>query len=135
MGKKRFRLALADCQQAASLQSASPSSKTLVRLARCQLALGEAAPALSIIRQVLELEPQNAAAKQLKIKALGLEGHLRSFEGAKKGKDWAMARLALERCMQAIDGENGEVPTEWRCWKIELEVARKGWDAANAAAG
>jgi DnaJ family protein C protein 7 len=83
---------------------------------------------------VLEIDPKNVAAKQIQTKALELEAHLRNFEGARKRKEWAMARLALEKCMQTIEGESGDVPSEWRCWRIELELARGNWDGANVAA-
>ncbi|KIK03698.1 hypothetical protein K443DRAFT_465233 [Laccaria amethystina LaAM-08-1] len=131
---KRFRLALEDCQMAASLQSAAPSPKTLLRLARCQLALGSSTPALSTIGTVLALEPKNTQAVQLKDKVTALEGHVRNFESARKRKDWAMARLALDKCLQSIEGEGGDVPTEWRIWRVELELSRGSWDAANIAA-
>lgn len=134
MALKRFRLALEDCQLAASLQSAAPSPKTLLRLARCQLALGSSTPALSTIGTVLALEPQNAQAVQLKDKVTALEGHVRNFESARRRKDWAMARLALDKCLQSIEGEGGDVPTEWRIWRVELELSRGSWDAANTAA-
>ena len=62
MALKRFRPALENCQMASTLQAYSPSSKTLLRLARCQLALGSTKPALSTIRSVLALEPTNAQA-------------------------------------------------------------------------
>ena len=45
-----------------------------------------------------------------------------------------MARLALDKCLQGIEGEGGEIPTEWRLWRVELELARGSWDAANTAA-
>lgn len=134
MTLKRFRLALSDCQQAATLQSAEPSSKTLVRLARCQFALGLSEPALMTLRSVLALEPTNTAAVQLNHKVLELEAHLRSFQAARGRSDWGMARLALDKCLQSIDGEGGEVPTQWRLWRVELELARGNWDAANTAA-
>ena len=130
MALKRFKAALADCQQAASLQSKTPSSKTLIRLARCQLATGAPGPALSSLREVLSLEPDNVAAKQLQTKVLELKAYLRTFEGARSKKDWSMARLALSRIEQTIDGEGGDVPVEWQCWRIELEVARGNWDSA-----
>ncbi|TFK48414.1 protein prenylyltransferase [Heliocybe sulcata] len=134
MALKRFRPALADCQQAATLQSASPSAKTLVRLARCQLAIGSPTPALSTLRSALEAEPGNAAALQLQEKVLELEAHVRNFDGARARKDWGMARLALDKCFQGIEGEGGDTPTEWRLWRVELELARSNWDAANTAA-
>ncbi|KAA1470108.1 DnaJ-domain-containing protein [Dentipellis sp. KUC8613] len=134
MALKKFRPALEDCQQAATLQSAAPSAKTLVRLARCQLALGSPTPALSTLRAALSVEPGNAAAADLQRKVLDLEAHLRNFEGAKARKEWGMARLALDRCLQSIEGEGGEIPSEWRLWRIELELARGNWEAANIAA-
>ncbi|RDB27715.1 DnaJ subfamily C member 7 [Hypsizygus marmoreus] len=134
MALKRYRPALEDCQLAASLQAAAPSAKTLLRLGRCQLALGSTAAALSSIRTILTIEPKNSAALQLRDKVQTLEGHLRTLDAARKRKDWGLARLALDKCLQAIDGEGGEVPTEWRMWRVELELCRGNWEAANAAA-
>ncbi|KAG6848255.1 hypothetical protein H0H93_001897 [Arthromyces matolae] len=134
MALKKFRPALDDCQQAASLQSAAPTSKTLLRLGRCQLALGSTAAALSTIRKILTLEPDNTAAKQLRDKVQVLEEHLRNLDAARKRKNWGLARLALDKCLQAIEGEGAEIPTEWRIWRVELELAKANWDAANVAA-
>ena len=134
MALKRFRPALEDCQIAATLQSSSPSSKTLLRLARCQLALGSSTPALSTIRSVLALEPQNTQAVQLGDKVQMLENHVCNFEKAKKKKEWGLARLCLDKCLQAIEGEGGDIPDEWRIWRVELELTRGNWDAANSAA-
>ncbi|KIM90142.1 hypothetical protein PILCRDRAFT_811871 [Piloderma croceum F 1598] len=134
MGIKKFRPALEDCQQAAALQSASPAPKTLIRLARCQLATGSPTPALSTLRSVLSIDPTNAAALQLQEKVLELEAHLRNFEGAKRRKEWGMARLALDKCLQGIEGEGGEIPTEWRLWRVELELTRGNLEVANLAA-
>ncbi|KAJ7113663.1 hypothetical protein C8R43DRAFT_1039629 [Mycena crocata] len=134
MGIKRFRAALDDCQLAATLQAAAPSAKTLLRLARCQFALGSTTPALSTLRAVIALEPKNAPALQLQSKISLLEGHLKNFENAKAKKEWAHARLALDKCLQGIEGEGGEIPVEWRLWRVELELARGNIEAANIAA-
>lgn len=134
MALKRFKPALTDCQQAANLQSAVPSPKTLIRLARCQLSTGSTAPALSTLRTVLALDNRNAAALQLQKKVLELEAHLRNFEGARSRKDWGMARLALDKCVQAIETEGGDIPIQWRLNRVQLEVARGNWDAAGIAA-
>ncbi|KAJ6469745.1 hypothetical protein C8R47DRAFT_766780 [Mycena vitilis] len=134
MGIKRFRPALDDCQLAATLQSAAPSAKTLLRLARCQFALGSTTPALSTLRAVIALEPKNAPALQLQSKINLLEGHLKIFEASRAKKEWAHARLALDKCLQGIEGEGGEIPTEWRLWRVELELARGNLEAANTAA-
>lgn len=134
MALKRFRPALEDCQHAATLQSNAPSSKTLLRLARCQLALGATTPALSTVNTVLAMEPNNTMAVQLRDKVQDLEGHLGNFEFARKQKNWGMARLALDKCLQAIEGEGGEIPMDWRLWRVELELCRRNWEAANNSA-
>lgn len=134
MALKRFKPALADCQQAASLQTDSPSVKTLIRLARCQTALGSSAAALSTIRAVLDLEPTNSVALQLQSKVSQIESHQVNYLAAMKKKEWTLARLALDQCLQGIEGEGGEIPIEWRIWRIELELARGNWDAANTSA-
>lgn len=134
MALKKFRLALEDCQQAATLQAASPVPRTLIRLARCHLALGSPTPALSTLRAVVAIEPKNAAALQLQEKVLELEAHLRNLESSRSKKDWPMARLALGKCLQGIEGEGGEIPTQWRLWRVELELVRGNLDAAGIAA-
>ena len=134
MALKRFKLALADCQQAASLQTDSPSAKTLIRLARCQTALGSLAAALSTIRAVLGLEPTNSLALQLQMKVSQLESHQANYLASMKKREWMLARLALDQCFQGIEGEGGEIPVEWRIWRIELELARGNWDRANTSA-
>jgi DnaJ homolog subfamily C member 7 len=131
---KRFRPALEDCQQASTLQSSSPQPKTLIRLARCHLALGSTTPALSTLRSALSIDPKNTSALQLQKQIIELEGHLRNFESAKARKEWGMARLALDRCFQSIEGEGGETPIEWRLWRVELDMARGNWDSASMAA-
>lgn len=134
MALKKFRPALEDCQHAATLQVTAPSPKTLLRLGRCQLALGSSAAALSTIRAILTIEPNNTAAIQLRDKVQVLEGHIRNLDAARKRKNWGLARLALDKCLQSIEGEGAEVPTEWRTWRVELELAKGNWDAANAEA-
>src|ERR1700685_1020049 len=77
MAIKKFWPALEDCQPAVTLQSASPSPKTLIRLARCQLlVIGSPNSALSALRSALSIEPTNEAALHLQTEALELERHL-----------------------------------------------------------
>jgi DnaJ homolog subfamily C member 7 len=135
---KRFRPALADCQHATSLQTTSTGvpapPKTLLRLARCQLALAQTTAALSTLRGVLAAEPGSAPAVQMQTKALELEAHVRNLEASRRRGEWAMARVALDRCLLAIEAEGSELPTEWRLWQVEIELARGNWDGANSAA-
>ncbi|KAH9074925.1 hypothetical protein EDB83DRAFT_2515802 [Lactarius deliciosus] len=136
---KRFRSALADCLLAATLQATSSAGgaappKTLLRLARCQLALAQTAAALSTLRAVLGVEPDSAPAAQMHARALELEAHTRNLVASRQRREWGMARIALERCLQAVEAEGSEIPTEWRQWRVELELARGNWEGANSAA-
>ncbi|KAL0954123.1 hypothetical protein HGRIS_005265 [Hohenbuehelia grisea] len=135
MALKRFRAALNDCQTALALPGSTPSPvKTLVRLAKCQFALGQTEPALSTARLALAAEPDNSAAKLLQRQVADLQGHLANFEKARGQKNWGMARLALDRCLSSIEGEGGEVPADWRLWKVELDLAKGDLDSASSAA-
>ena len=75
---KNFGSALEDCQQAATLQPTSPSPKTLVRLAQCQLVVDSPTSALSTLCSALSIEPSNESALQLQKEALELEANLRA---------------------------------------------------------
>ncbi|KAF8585459.1 TPR-like protein [Ramaria rubella] len=131
MALKFFRPALVDCQNAAALQAAHPVPKTLVRLAKCHLALGSPNPALSAVRAALSAESGNVAAREVERAALRMEIHLSRFEAARTKRDWAHARLALDQAAKECEGSE---PIEWRCWRIELELARGKLEQAMTAA-
>ncbi|KAG8830849.1 hypothetical protein FRC18_007511 [Serendipita sp. 400] len=136
---KQFRLALEDCQQAKSLQQASPQLKTLLRLARCQLATGSPSPALSTLREAQALEgggggTTNRDLWQLKTNAETMQRHLDSVAKARAKRDWSTASAALEAARRGLEGGEGrDVPTEWRCWAVELKMARGDWNGAMEA--
>jgi DnaJ family protein C protein 7 len=127
MALKKFGLALADCQTAASLQSANPVPKTLLRLARCHLALGDTPACLAALRDLPDSTP---GIQDVRRRAEGLELHLQRFKDAKEKNEWGAARLALE---QAVESVEGDVPVQWRCWRVECEVARGSWAGAQNA--
>ncbi|KAG8722149.1 hypothetical protein FRC08_006598, partial [Ceratobasidium sp. 394] len=127
MALKRFAPALADCQAAASLQSASPVPKTLLRLARCHLALGDTAACLAALRDLPGTTP---GVLDVRRRAEALELHLKRFREAREKDEWGVARLALE---QAVESLEGDVPVQWRCWRVECEVARGSWAGAQNA--
>ena len=68
------------------------------------------------------------------MRALELEAHTRNLAAARQRREWGMARIALERCLQVVEAEGSETPTEWRQWRVEIELARGNWDGANSAA-
>jgi DnaJ family protein C protein 7 len=83
---------------------------------------------------VLAAEPSNAQATQMQTRALELEAHVRNLEGARRRGEWAIARIALDRCLAVVEAEGSEIPIEWRLWRVEIELARGNWDSANSAA-
>jgi hypothetical protein len=157
MALKFFRAALTDCQHAVSLQSSMGTTggtgssasgrvpaKTLIRLAKCHLALGSPGPALSALRSALEAAEGDApgsgaaaavqaaaAAREVERAARRMEVHLARFGAARAKGDWAMARLALEQARGECEGGG---PVEWRCWRVELELARGTVEGAMTAA-
>ena len=131
MALRRFKPALSDCQAAQALQSNTPSAKTLTRLARCYLALGNPALSRSTLDSALSLEPGNAAAQQQLQAAKEMEQSLNSVQDAMTKKDWSFARLALDRVEQRCEGDP---PVAWRLWRVRIDLARKQWDAANNSA-
>ncbi|KAB5593889.1 DnaJ like protein [Ceratobasidium theobromae] len=107
MAIKRFGPALADCQAAASLQSASPVPKTLLRLARCHLALGDVPACLAALRNLPDSAP---GVPDVRRRAEALELHLTRFREARDKDEWGAARLALEQAVEAVEGD---VPVQW----------------------
>jgi DnaJ family protein C protein 7 len=115
-------------QAAASADSAAPP-KTLLRLARCQLALAQTEAALSTLGAVLAADPANAPAVQMRACALELEVYARNLVTWRDRGMWDMARIELEKCLHAIEAEGNEIPTAWRQWHVDIK--RNGNSAAE----
>lgn len=62
----------------------------------------------------------------MQTKALELEAHVRNLETSRRRGEWAMARIALDRCLRVVEAEGSEIPIEWRVWRVEIELAREG---------
>ena len=77
------------------------------------------------------MDRTNAEAKKAEASAQRLETHLARVESNREKKNWAMARLALEQAVKECEGPE---PIEWRCWRIEFELARGKLDEAMSAA-
>ena len=58
---------------------------------------------------------------------------MRNPESRRRG-EWAMARIALDKCLCVVGAEGSEIPVEWRVWRVEIELARGNWDGANSVA-
>lgn len=121
---KQHRLALADCQCSIMLNSTIPPSKLFVRLGRCYYALGNPLDAHGALNRALSMDSNNELAMAFQTKASKLQKSIDQFTAARSRNQWRLAEGAHACCISAIDDEKGEVPVEWRCWGIEVEIAR-----------
>ncbi|KAG8780259.1 hypothetical protein FRC15_009667 [Serendipita sp. 397] len=63
-----------------------------------------------------------------------MQRHLDSVAKARAKRDWSTASAALEAARRGLEGGEGrDVPTEWRCWAVELKMARGDWNGAMEA--
>ncbi|TFY66776.1 hypothetical protein EVG20_g4312 [Dentipellis fragilis] len=129
MGMKNFRSALADCQTA--LQEQAPTAKLLNRLGVCYYAIADVTQALAAFRRALIRDPEYAAAKRYREKTLALQKNIADFESAHSGGRWRNAQDACAMCTRALREEGGEIPHDWRCWEVEVQIALGNWDAAS----
>lgn len=131
---KQYRLGLSDCQRTVLLQGENVSSKSLTRLGRCHYALGSPVPALAALQQALSLDPENDMAVVFQTKAIKLHKYIQEFEATRSRNLWGAAEASYQNCLTVINNEQGEIPVEWRCWGIEVEIARGKWDEARNSA-
>ena len=138
MGSKLFSSALEDCLAAQALQSRDKSSgggiqsKTYLRTAKCQLALGLIGPAQQSLQEAFRLEPSNRAIVTEKGKADRIAGHVSKLKENLEKKDWSMVLLGVDAAVREL-GE-GSSPREWRGWKVEALVGKKRYDEAAGLA-
>ncbi|KAG8869493.1 hypothetical protein FRB97_001120, partial [Tulasnella sp. 331] len=132
MALKRFKEATEDCEIATRLQAHNPSSKTLGRLAKCYLALGNPRSALGAARAAIgrDSAPTNPAfatkaiAEQMRLCVDGI--------GAALGrKSWGEAKDLIQKATALCEGG---CPAQWCVWEVELEMARCDWVEATAVA-
>jgi DnaJ family protein C protein 7 len=124
---KKFRPALSDCKEGLELEGNSPHARYLIRLARCELALGNPRAALGSLDKVLSNDPDDSAASALKASAWSLHEQLWIYSRARKDKDYAAARSAL-MCART---HCNDPPQSWLYWAIEVELAGREWDQAE----
>ncbi|KAK0525241.1 hypothetical protein OC842_005572 [Tilletia horrida] len=138
MALKRFSSAIADCQLAAQLSLNGPNAKTLIRLARCQYAIGrldDARRSLEIIlgsesgsSQQAGIEPANAQARSLLAQVKDTETHYRQFETYRDSKSYSFASIALNKSIQAVEVP----PLEWKVARAKLLLSQASSSAASA---
>lgn len=130
MSARMYTQALADCVSAAGLQISAPQSKTLLRLARCQLALGLIPVAQHTLDQLLQLDPSNPQVSQERARILRIANHLGNVKRELVNKNWSMVLLGIDAAAKEIE----VTPKEWRTWKVEALIGKKRYDDALSMA-
>lgn len=130
MASRLYSSALADCVAASALQSAAPQPKTLLRLARCQLALGLVLAAQQTLDALLRLDPSNPAVSAERLRAARIDKHVKNVMRERDAKNWSMVLLGIDAAAKEVE----QTPREWRTWKVEALVAKKRYDEAASQA-
>lgn len=130
MASKSYSAALADCVAATALQIASPQSKTLLRLSRCQLALGLVLAAQQTLDQILKLDPSNPQLASERHRAARIKTHVDNVNRERTLKNWSMVLLAIDAASKEVE----VTPREWLTWKVEALIGKKRFDEAAGQA-
>ncbi|GAA6013940.1 hypothetical protein JCM10207_000179 [Rhodosporidiobolus poonsookiae] len=132
MSSKLFSSALEDCLAASALQKNDPQGKTLLRTAKCQLALGLVGPAQQTLHEAFRLEPSNRAIATERARAERVATHVANIKRDLEKKDWSMVLLGVDAAVREC--ESDQTPREWRGWKVEALVGKKRYDEASSLA-
>ncbi|KAG9004926.1 hypothetical protein FRB94_001964 [Tulasnella sp. JGI-2019a] len=135
MALKCFEPAADDCEVAVLLQDHAPSAKTLGRLVKCCLALGDTAGALRAAQAGIESEDLSSQTypglAATKASAELMQLHLDESQVAWHAKSWAHSRVELKKAAAICEGDG---PQEWRVREIKIETALSNWHEATALA-
>lgn len=126
MASRLYSSALADCVAASALQLADPQTKTLLRLAKCQLALGLVLAAHQTLDHLLRLDPANPAVSAERTRAARIDKHVSNVMRERERKNWSMVLLGIDAAAKEVE----ETPREWRTWKVEALVGKKRYEEA-----
>ncbi|KAN0063670.1 hypothetical protein ACQY0O_003719 [Thecaphora frezii] len=142
MSLKMYKPALSDCRLANDLQSkltehGTAPPKTLVRLARCHLYLGDPQAAISVLNPVVTGQSSGddasvRTATQLAAQAKKVNDHLASFTSYKASQDWTLASIALDQAQAACSLSDADLPLSWRILRATVQLHKGQLDLANS---
>jgi DnaJ family protein C protein 7 len=130
MESRLYSLALEDCLAASALQLRDPQTKTLLRLGKCQLALGLIVPAQQTLDQAFKLDPKSVPVQQERARAARIANHIQNVKREIENKNWSMVLLGIDAAAREVE----ETPREWRTWKVQALVGKKRYDEAAGMA-
>ncbi|KAG8855720.1 hypothetical protein FRB96_006764 [Tulasnella sp. 330] len=130
MALKSFKSALDDCQVAELLQNHDPSSKTLGRLAKCHLALGDYDPAIRAAQKAIDCDPFDPThpARLTKVTAELMREYIVESRQEWQKKCWVESKGRLAEATALCEGD---CPPQWLVWGIQIEMAKGEWEAAT----
>ncbi|KAG0140852.1 hypothetical protein CROQUDRAFT_664609 [Cronartium quercuum f. sp. fusiforme G11] len=137
MALKRYGPALSDMQLAISpaFSQSEPdgkaSSKNILRLVRCLVALGQLFQARQALTNLLNAYPGLAEGVN-QVKRLGeLEKTLTSIQTNRARQDWSMVLFGIDRLQREVEGGT-LISKEWIGWKVEALCGKKRWEEAQS---
>ncbi|SCV67397.1 BQ2448_5008 [Microbotryum intermedium] len=130
MESRLYSLALEDLLAAAALQAKDPQVKTLLRLGKCQTALGLVSQARQTLDQVFKMDSTNVSVQNERKKVARIQNCLTNVKRDLEKKDWSMVLLGIDAAAREVE----ETPREWRTWKVQALVGKKQYDQAAGMA-
>ena len=124
MSQKKFRSAIEDIENALRDQpkDSEPNVKILVRLAKCQIALGGAKEALATINPIIDNDDNTVI--NVKNQAMRVLNALESYERDRKSKNWTMANMSLRAAERESGCSQFDIPLEWKACKVECLIGK-----------
>jgi DnaJ family protein C protein 7 len=128
ISQKQFPLALADCEKARTLQASKPDVKTLLRYARCQLALGATTSALGTLQMARKAQPgigKVADYKSLKEKADKMQRLSREVGDARRDKRWKSGLHLIMYLLGMLECRYEDTTPHILVWDVEFQIATR----------
>ncbi|KDE07038.1 hypothetical protein MVLG_02616 [Microbotryum lychnidis-dioicae p1A1 Lamole] len=130
MESRVYSSAFEDLLAAAALQAKEPQVKTLLRLGKCQTALGLVNQAQQTLDQAFKMDSTNVGVQNERKKVARIQNALANVKRDLEKKDWSMVLLGIDAAAREVE----ETPREWRTWKVQALVGKKQYDQAAGMA-
>ncbi|KAG0230765.1 hypothetical protein BGW41_002401 [Actinomortierella wolfii] len=125
---KKYKEAASDCQTAISLD---PNfNKAYLRMAKCQLQLGNVSESTRLYNKVLEAEPNNAQAAKEQRQVQQVQAQIDQIQMYMNNKQFGLGANACDRLLGMVD----TVPRAWLVWKGECLIGKKDFSGASSVA-
>ena len=133
ISQKKFRLALADCETARTLQPSKPDVRILLRHARCQVAIGAASSALKTLQTAREAQPgigKTTDYKSLKEQADQMQQLFRKIGTERRHQSWESGRRLVTRLLGMLECQYEDTEPRLIVWDMEFRIAAQKFESA-----